>query len=144
MELKKENSVLHVPLSLKHFLLSEIFCSHYPPLVDLTLQLEAAVWGPQASTCVPGSGLYCHHKSAEMMHTHSPPSRIGNREGRGFFSPLSVHKEEMSSNLFSLVLLLAERDVNTKILCRFIHLCFIAAVGPVQTLCNFISLKSLH
>lgn len=45
---------------------------------------------------------------------------------------MAVHTEEISSNLLSLVLLLAEKDVDTKILCKFINSCFVDVVVPVQ------------
>lgn len=82
---KKVNSALDVPLSLKHFLLSEVFRPHCLPLVDLVLQLEVLCGDLRPVPVCLVLGFTGHHKSVEMMHTHSPPARIGNGEGRGFF-----------------------------------------------------------
>lgn len=128
-------------LSLQHFLLSKISPS---------LSTSYASNAPTGSHCV---GTLGQHVSAwfwallvtasqQRLYTSISCSWDGKQGTKRIFSLLVVHTEGMSSNLLSLVLLLAERIMNTKILYRLIHSCFGDAVVPVQTWCNSISIKS--
>lgn len=126
--------------SLQNFLWSKIFHSLYTSHASNV---------PTGSHCVGTLGqhvsvwFWALLVASQQRLCTSIPLQLGWEQGmKRIFSLLAVHTEEMSSYLLSLVVVLAERDVNAKILYRLIHSCFGDAVVLVQTWCNFISIKS--
>lgn len=129
------------PLSLMHFLLAEILSSRF------TYASNTPTWShcvetldQHISTLVLGISGY--QKPSENIHNHFSLAEMRNMEWRG--SSLAMHIVGMSSKLLSLILLLAERDMNNEILYKLIHSCFSDALVPDQKLCNKIQGIELH